>query len=1403
MKINIILQNSWLHYTNEDAPKSANYKLHVALPIENFDAYHEELRHQLEIAVGEGIIRGFKILNRGDSHDLEKQLGGKDVPNVENKNARLYNNPITIYLTEKFNPNDIAALCAQLEICLSKVAPINVSYLSIADLPLTDHITFRQENLDGEYVSIARASEEELGRLQKEGNASEEYQRLRQVVFSNEKTVKKNEKEDNIRRFYNSHYEHYNSDLNSDNTHKQFQAACDLLNIDTKTLKDTKTEKDWLEKCKKPYRTAAHKYHPDKTASGDMIAICTNLTTLVNKANDTLKRIAEDRSLLDENLLLEQHPYRPRYQYELKTPQFDPYYFIRLAKSSSQVIIIQNWQFSTQPKIYTTTSEDGLTESSVTVYKPQLTMYDEKSRPEKLMPGHEAFYNLFMAGAIPGRFAQGHLSMIFDDQSIRQPGVQWLLKRALTMPELLLFMDSNDVMRLAKKATELNIEHIGYNSTDVFIYYYKYHPESLYRKRLQKWVKEKDFDIQKATQFILDNPQYLSATKSDNVIDELLTWNQTLRQSIFSSRLLMRRVSSYTIDDEFVKPIFGKRTDDLEDIQSITIAYLMRGDSQILEFISTPALASIKAYITSNVQQFPPFIIDDIQFELDLRSGIKDNTKAGDKSDVSMLDVLKNTFVKNQEIVNSLNKEALVSLISSDLHWSYTIVIINALYDLGESSIADPYLIKIGKELNLLKKDQDLGELRSFITKEAIDWKDPEKRKMRINSLVNSQDDQLVNPETMAKINSELEFLGASKEIYTLHIRLEKIYRKEYFPLLHRLRKGEDTLELKQAFLNLRSRVMASGCRWEEISKYDDITEGYSLVPRSELPAKKLAQPGVLYFEEKTSYYSGSSTNTHYLICGTDWEGKPKKFEGTFHEYVDTSDLESMLRYTSHHHQVPKNYAISGDIIYHLMKNTIGVFDNYGLEGNSDHISEGIYGVIQNTSIEEQLERLFYIYECLESSQKFYETFALITEPNVAFIGLEKFDPNLIKSHLLNYAKNEFAVYIKGSRDSARGQYHRCINVHNIKSFNELQSLFTRLDKQKTLESLIPNAYEQLSEAYQTLTKDYAKSRDKQPVFDPVIKYAKIRKFTKVRGELENKAVQLSINNILQKILDHSDYRITFEFDIRGKRKEHPWFSLSILTSSIEHNEKIDMQEIYSKIADILYNPSIKARLFSSHDPRDNARSKEFLSQIYDDSFLRDHFGLNDISKEELWKQSTQQRLAENLRYNMRSGPHLPALKLESSPSLTFDHKSTNSLTYSGNKESGTGFFNFFKSRDGGMPSSLDNEKQSILAEANRVIQRACEIGKKDSVSYIHNPGYLLRQAIIIKDTLSNANLSNDMIQDFLKSDTITKFKTENENFKKIGDHAEIVKKLFDDNPIQVMQKPKEYKKETPLNIID
>ncbi len=596
MKIKKTLRNPWLKYINVDAPKASNYKLHVALPIGNFDEYNKKLRDLLERAVENGIILGFKILNRGDSYDLEKEMGGKDISIAEDKSARIYNNPVTIYLTETFNPAEIAILCQQLEACLVNAPSAQAAHLSIADLSLTPHVTFRQEALAGEYIPIAKASSETLAQLKKEGEASAEYHRLRNAVAQPEKLIGAREalqeKEDNIKRFYNSHYELYGKGLTSIDIHAQFQAACDLLNIDSNELIDNTSKKDWIRIISSHYKNTALKYHSDKVRSEEVKKVCDELFKLVGDAKAILDSIAENPAVLNKEALLKQYPYIPEHQYELKEPQFDPYYFIDgLARSSALVSIIENWKFETKAETYSSMSGDGLVQGTVTLYKPSLTMYEKgDKRSEKLMPGYEAFYTLFLAGAIPRRFDQGHFSMIFPSSSKESfsPGLRWLLAKVVTTSEFITFMDSSDLISLAKTATELGLVNIGRNATDIFIYYYIHHPETLYGRRLQKIMDRDDFDKSKAAEFVLNSPQNLLSKVRDSVITEFLEWSEPLKHYIFSSPQLMRKLSPYSIDSKFIKPLLGAETEDLQDIQSIAVAYLILWeDASILSYGKT------------------------------------------------------------------------------------------------------------------------------------------------------------------------------------------------------------------------------------------------------------------------------------------------------------------------------------------------------------------------------------------------------------------------------------------------------------------------------------------------------------------------------------------------------------------------------------------------------------------------------------------------------------------------------------------------------------------------------------------------------------------------------------------------------------------------------------------------
>ncbi len=1402
MKIEKKLQGSWLQYINVDAPKAANYKLHVALPIGNFDEYNKTLRDLLESVVENGIILGFKILNKGDSHDLEKKMGGKDISIAEDKNARLYNNPVTIYLTETFNPAEIAKLCQQLEACLVNAPPAQEEHLSKADLILTPHVTFRQEALAGEYLPIAKASSETLAQLKKEGEASAEYHRLCNAVAQPEKLIGAREalkeKENNVKRFYNSHYERYNKGLTSIDIHAQFQSACDLLNIDSNELIDNTSKKDWLRIISSHYKDRAFQYHSDKVQSEEAKKVCDELFKLIGDAKTILESISENRAVLNKEALLKQHPYIPEHQYELKEPQFDPYYFIYgLAQNSALVSVIENWKFETKSETYSSASGNGLDQGTVTIYKPYLTMHEKgDKRSEKLMPGYEAFYTLFLAGAIPRRFDQGHFSMIFPSSSkeLFSPGLKWLLSKALTTPEFITFMDSSGLIHLSKMATELCLVNIGHNATDIFIYYYIHHPETLYGRRLQKFMDRDGFDKSKAAEFVLNNPQNFLSKVRDSMITEFLELNEPLKNYIFSSPQLMGKLPSYVIDSKLIKPLLGAETDALQDIQSIAVAYLILWeDASILAIFSPEALKKFKVYLEGNSLNFPVYLLNAVQLKLDFflseKEVIHDTSK--DRVDVAVLSIIEKVFLKNNSIIYSLNKDVLLYLARRlDLQLSDYILIVDALYALGEEDAATPLLTKLGQELNLLEQYPDIRELRIAINgkEERLKKVYAEKRQQRINDLLNVSSEDLSNPVVMNEIRMELNTLGAKEELYVLVTRLEKMFKQEFYNLLRRLREGEHADELKKAFIHLRAKVGEAGCDWGDISKYGDITEGYTLAERplwkadakqnilyiftemhgcvyklmcqkdepypgyiekgfylyrSGNPEKiyalvshngyrretlnltDLAEGHMQYQEILKSIEWPEDKNTDvklndelvkfiisscqdtirncYWIVDLDWDGKQKICEGYFPENMNLSDLEDMLRYTSHKDFVPRMDVILGSIIWQLMDESIGIRRIGSFLRDPIDISPNSYGLTAEMSFLDKLEQLFFIHECLGSADTFYEYLAKLTRENDLFAGLKTFDRALIEQHFRDYAANELAVYIKGSRDSARGKYHRFIDFNDVKAFNELWQLYLNLDEQAAIEAFLPTAYQQLCDAYSA----------NPSILQPIAKYIEIRKFSKKRGPLEDRAAQLELCEIIRGIWENSEHRIRIELDMFGKRKETPWLALMLFALNARGSSNIDLQPTYALLADVLYTPSRMTSFFSSVNPTDRARCGELLGRIYDHPFLRDHFGLNDLTKDELLNQAAQKMLATSLRQKASDQP-FPALTMQPvnpSNALTYSGSSSskapnvpNALTYSGSeKSSAPGLFHRSLTQVTSSTMSISSSSSSSSSSGSKI----------------------------------------------------------------------------------------------------
>lgn len=293
--------DSWIQCTSDHHTDAATgrlehskYKLHIYLSIPEFDQYRDRIYSILEDAVERSVIPAFKMLNVGNSQDLAEQ--------ANNLNTRIYNNPFTIYLHPDFYEQDMADLCVKIEDVLRECPAVKKEHLSKADLPLSDHTTFRQETLNAEYVAIHSATEEELRHLVKEAKESGEYRRLNNAVHNKpditEKLPQENEK--HIRSYYMRWYAYINKQLRVPNANYQFQAACMLLAINHQELAN-KDPSEWGSIIKKAYRNASLSFHPDKVASSDDELVqqqANDLFALTSDANELLLEIAKDQDQL-------------------------------------------------------------------------------------------------------------------------------------------------------------------------------------------------------------------------------------------------------------------------------------------------------------------------------------------------------------------------------------------------------------------------------------------------------------------------------------------------------------------------------------------------------------------------------------------------------------------------------------------------------------------------------------------------------------------------------------------------------------------------------------------------------------------------------------------------------------------------------------------------------------------------------------------------------------------------------------------------------------------------------------------------------------------------------------------------------------------------------------------------
>lgn len=801
---------SWLSYKKAVKGKHAQYKLHVYIPVKNFDAYQRRIYNILQRAVEDGVIPEFKVLNRGNAASLIEQLGGDaSVTIQENPNARIYNNPFTIYLYDDFIPEQILDLCKQIEIALSGLPFCNREHLSIADLAFMPHLTFRQETLNDQYVAIAGADPATLEQLKSEGERSIPYKKLKALLLSKAQTSTSEqssiELENFIQGFYNNNFHHYESQLNTTNINKQFQTACALLNCSEDALKRCATKEEWLKTIKIHCHRAALKFHSDRVRQPKLSTTkerADEIFKLIMHAKGILEAIAENPKVLNKASLTEQIPYLPQYQYELKDGFCDdPYYYISLARSNKTCLLIQNWDYIYVRETIAPQASSGCT--ALEIYKPQLEVYTGADKKTLHLPGYQAFYHLFMSGALPRRFDQGHFDMIFSGSHLDR----WLLEKALTTPEFINFMDSYTLQSLSIRATEEGVVPIGSNPTEVFIYFYTQFPELLYNRRVEKFCEMKGFDRDKFTQTVLAQPHQLALLGCD--LDDFFKMDSRLKQWILNDRTLINHCSSYYLSKKIVPEILSTDSETHPFLRTV-LEQLLLGYDEFLKYLSKGTLLVLRDIIHHN-KNYPKWVMDNIDLALDFMQGSKEQLGSLQSQEINYTYIDPKQYIKTQfvtqndpNILKYLNKDSLIWLAAEpEVHWAQYLSFIDALINLNALEAAQRYIKCLSLVLvpdGGMLSYETLKTYSSALAEQYQIW-----RSQHIENLLEAYEHSILGtkPQNETLLVEQLAFLGAEDKLHALKKSLKKRFLKQFDACFNRLKQGEKTEQLKQEMQEL------------------------------------------------------------------------------------------------------------------------------------------------------------------------------------------------------------------------------------------------------------------------------------------------------------------------------------------------------------------------------------------------------------------------------------------------------------------------------------------------------------------------------------------------------------------------------------------------------------------------
>lgn len=789
---------AWLHCMNNDMETKSDKKLHIALPVAYSDEKCQKQLYQLfKEASEEGLIQGFKIINRGDSWNMQEELGGDDVTIDENPSARLYNNPVTIYLRKDVETSLLADLCQELETLLKGKPGLDARLLSSVDIPLSPHISFRQEELKNQYVAVAYATEEELQQLKEQAEGSKEYKDLVKALARKEQSQRDEDPKENfVQRIHAKYYRQLSKGLSSTEISEQFHAACLLLGLDDKDFLGKTSEQERLALISQAHDKVSLQIHPDGFQLCQLETTKTKaseLFQLLKTAKDTVDLIAKNPTILEKNALPVQEPYSPEYQYELRDGfKSNPRDYLDMVVTNQRIFLYQNWEdvgsLSNERKVIN-------------------------------VSGAEAFFHLFLAGALPDRFAKDHFEVLVKKLFQVKDGIlknsqRWFLEKALTTPKLVALFYKSDLEKAAILASQQGIVAIGNNPTDVFLYFYNKMPETPLSQCIRMLEEEDDFDKEKVIQYILNNPENLEKLPKET-LEVFFEADNRLKKYIQSNPRLFRHLSAYYLTTALWSPLSKKAIEekDIDEIDAFVIRNLLLNNFACLSLLSQERLLKLQNFISKNSAELPAFLSKEIQ-ESAVRSFSNDANLTDSQN------YIKRLFLSSDgsNIANALNEEALLWLAKeAELQWPDYYPIVVALLNLGAENSAMPYLNKIADELSLPRATDKYAWLKLLgDNKDKLHERLLTLRKEKITFLLKRYREFLeTGEEQLADSKDQLDSFGAREDKQQMY----KDFRSE---LKQQFKSLEDQLKVGKRLEEIKAKTQ----QYKKITERADINEG-------------------------------------------------------------------------------------------------------------------------------------------------------------------------------------------------------------------------------------------------------------------------------------------------------------------------------------------------------------------------------------------------------------------------------------------------------------------------------------------------------------------------------------------------------------------------------------------------